>query len=563
MKLIIREYLSLLKESNELDQLLPDLLLAMDIEPISRTQTGVRQYGVDVAAVGIDEDGKKTLFLFTIKQGDIGRTDWDAREQSVRQSLDEIKDVYLTTHILPEHKSLKKKIIVCTGGELKQEVQLNWKGYVERNSIAGKVEYDFWGGDKLSILIEKYIFNEHLLPEKFRSKFRKTLSLLSDPDYNLSDYYNILDELLIKPNYSNIDSQATQKKIKKILRTVHLGLNIIIAWARNEKNLKPAVYVAERTVLDTWEFLRRNNLFKKKAILSIFYEIYLMLFSLYAEYTKKIQKHCYLEDGLHINGQHYLLECLNVFEQLGIVSLLGIAFVFQAFIEKNKSLMKSASAILNTIKALIENHLSTRTPCYDNHIIEISLSLYLLHIFNEKDFAKKWIEEIINHISFAYYQMGKYFPIWTDSFDDLVSLNISEQIDKEKMFEISTLIPILAQWCIVYDFKETYQIISETANKVFKNCTFQIWYPDNETDKYLYIVNAAYKSGNVEAPILLDDGFDKMRKIIEAVQTNTIKPDQISSIKYGFQILPMIASRHFRTPMLPFYWQKNVIETKS
>ncbi|RLF31810.1 MAG: hypothetical protein DRN08_07415, partial [Thermoplasmata archaeon] len=80
MKLIIREYLSLLKESNELDQLLPDLLLAMDIEPISRTQTGVRQYGVDVAAVGIDEDGKKTLFLFTIKQGDIGRTDWDARE---------------------------------------------------------------------------------------------------------------------------------------------------------------------------------------------------------------------------------------------------------------------------------------------------------------------------------------------------------------------------------------------------------------------------------------------------------------------------------------------------
>ena len=56
MKLIIREYLSLLKESNELDRLLPDLLLMMGIEPISHAQVGVRQYGVDLAAVGEYQD---------------------------------------------------------------------------------------------------------------------------------------------------------------------------------------------------------------------------------------------------------------------------------------------------------------------------------------------------------------------------------------------------------------------------------------------------------------------------------------------------------------------------
>ncbi len=49
MKLVIREYLSMLRESGELDALLPDLLLSMDIEPISKAQVGVRQYGVDVA----------------------------------------------------------------------------------------------------------------------------------------------------------------------------------------------------------------------------------------------------------------------------------------------------------------------------------------------------------------------------------------------------------------------------------------------------------------------------------------------------------------------------------
>ena len=158
MRLIIKEYLALLKESNELDFLLPNLLLSMGIEPISFAQVGVRQYGVDVAAVSTLEDKKKTLLLFTIKQGDIGRNDWDSTEQSVRQSLNEIHDVYLVSHIRPEHTNLKKKIILCTGGILKQEVEENWNGYIKSNTQKGKLEYEFWGGDALSILIE----NVHL-----------------------------------------------------------------------------------------------------------------------------------------------------------------------------------------------------------------------------------------------------------------------------------------------------------------------------------------------------------------------------------------------------------------
>ncbi len=64
MKLIILEYLHLLKESNELDRLLPDLLLSMSIPPLSYAQPGVRQAGVDVVAIGKDpETGIKTLFL--------------------------------------------------------------------------------------------------------------------------------------------------------------------------------------------------------------------------------------------------------------------------------------------------------------------------------------------------------------------------------------------------------------------------------------------------------------------------------------------------------------------
>ena len=72
MKLVIKEYLSQLKESGELDKLLPELLLFMGIEPISHPQIGVRQFGVDVAAV---DNKSKVLYLFTIKQGNMSRSD--------------------------------------------------------------------------------------------------------------------------------------------------------------------------------------------------------------------------------------------------------------------------------------------------------------------------------------------------------------------------------------------------------------------------------------------------------------------------------------------------------
>ena len=46
MKLILSQYIRSLKERDEFDRLLPDLLLAMDYVPISKPQIGVRQFGV-------------------------------------------------------------------------------------------------------------------------------------------------------------------------------------------------------------------------------------------------------------------------------------------------------------------------------------------------------------------------------------------------------------------------------------------------------------------------------------------------------------------------------------
>ncbi len=75
MRIILREYLGMLRESGEFDALMPDLLREMQFVPLSAPQRGVRQAGVDLAALGDDDQGRRSLWLFVLKRGDLGRKD--------------------------------------------------------------------------------------------------------------------------------------------------------------------------------------------------------------------------------------------------------------------------------------------------------------------------------------------------------------------------------------------------------------------------------------------------------------------------------------------------------
>jgi hypothetical protein len=563
MKLIIKEYLSKLKESAELDKLLPDLLLSMGIEPISRAQIGVRQHGVDVAAVGKIDKGKKTLYLFTIKQGDVNRNDWDSNSQSVRPSLNDIRDVYLKTCVSDEHKALPIKIILCTGGIIKQEVQPNWIGYSDDNKVPDKREYEFWGGDKLAILIEEFMFSENILPEEFRSLFRRTLSLISDMDYDLSDYTLILKQMLLEKDFGDIKKPAFQKKIKKNLLSIHLCMNIIWVWSKQEKNLKNSLIAAERTVLFTWQFLQKSQLIDNKSILIIYLSIQNTLLKIYNDYTIKIHKHCSVENGLLGYNSHYILGVLTVFEQLGIVSILGIEYKLTGNILNNIELQRSARDICDLIKELITNHEATKSPLYDNHSIEISEGILLLAMFSEFDFIENWISDIVKNIEFAYSNLNKYFPISSDSFDDLISLNINQTENKSDFINISTLIPILAQWCATLNLTKPYDLILNLVKEVIPETTLQIWYPDIETDNYIYCCNAALKSGAVDAPFIIPATIDEMKDQIIKVQKNTIEFNKLSSVNHSLLALPIISSRHFRTPFLPQYIQLSIVNNNN
>lgn len=560
MQLIIKQYLSLLKESQELDKLLPDLLLTMGIEPLSRAQIGVKQYGVDIAAVGNDELGVPTYFIFTVKQGNIGRSDWKGNPQKVRESLEDIQDTYIPKFIEEKYKDLPKKIILCTGGDKKQEISLDWASYVDKNTIDGELTFEFWGGDTLAILIEKYLFNEAIVPDEFQASMRKILALVGDPDYDLSDYQVILNGLLTDKDFGDVSKQSTQKKILKSLRTISLCQNIIFKWAEDEGNLYPAIYCCERTVLHCWGFITKYNLTKNVSVGDVFYEIYNTLYIVYVDYFNKVQGHCHIRDGFCGYGNDHIQENLNIFKHLGLLSTSGLLCLFQALGSNNfDHFSESISNVIETLKAYIQNHQATNLPVYDEHIIEISETILFLASLGHKDFVQEWLNRILQHLVFAYKGKGRYFPIHTDSFDDLIGLNISGDIEKETLFKLSTLLPTLAYWCITLDFDDTYQEIRSIVNEVFPECILQIWYPDSETDELLYFRNAS-NTGNMNAQIELLESIEEMINRVQQLERNALGLDDFSAFKNGFAILPILASRHFRTPFLPVYWQQFLIK---
>lgn len=554
MRLLIREYLAMLKESGEFDRLFPELLLAMKILPTSKAQVGVRQCGVDISAIGKSPNGRKCVYLFVLKRGHLGRADWNTGVNAVRQSLDEIQDTYLNSHILPEHKELLKLIVVTSTGDLKQEVENDWKGYVSKHTVPDKVEFDFWNGDQISLLVEEYLFNEHLLSDESKSDLRKALSLIGETEAELSHFYNLLKRLLL-------NKPLNEKELIKSLRTVNLVTNILLQWAESENNLLNAVNAVERSLLWGWEAIRKNGLNKKNKVLESYSKLTLTYINFSRVYFNKIQKYCYVRDAISIYSNENVLITETIFQQIGIFSVIGL----MQFDLKDHGLdiasEENAKLVAHTLTKLIENNPSSGSPCYDDHTIEISLALLLFTLVGYEGAAKTWAHDLVSRVTYAY-ASKKYFPIGNDSFDDLVEFNTNHSIAQcKKLMGISTLIPSLAEWLVVHEMHDTYKFLLSYKPSFSETC-LQLWYPDEVTEEHIYKGPAQYNSGTSEAPIELPDDINEFEKRIADLVNSEfyIGIEAMSFHSSGIPILDLIASRHFRTPIHPMYWQRIIAD---
>ncbi len=181
MKPLLRDYIASLRERNELDAILPDLLSEAGYQVFSRPAIGTAQRGVDVAAVGKDGKGKQCVYLFCVKPGDLTRTDWDGNSQRMRASLNEIIDEYIPTRIPPAYRKLPVVIVLCLGGEVHQSARSLVTNYTKQHTKP-KRRYEEWTGDTLAEMLMSGLLREKVLPKELRSHFQKAVAMADQPD---------------------------------------------------------------------------------------------------------------------------------------------------------------------------------------------------------------------------------------------------------------------------------------------------------------------------------------------------------------------------------------------
>jgi len=555
MKLLIRDYLGSLRERDELDAILPDLLSELGFHVYSRPQRGTSQLGVDIAAVGKDDnDGEKKLFLFSVKQGDLTRQDWDGTPQALRSSLDEILDAYIPHRIPARYKGLDIVICLAFGGDVNEQVRDKLTGFIARNTTA-RVTFDEWNGDKIAGMILKGILREEILPKPMRSSFQKAVAMVDEPDISYEHFSRLTGAL----------SQAgilSGKARVRAARQLNICLWILFVWARSADNIESPYRASELALLTVWELLRPTLGSKGrevKALSVVAQQMIQLHLTISMEFIEsRVLPYAEIRHGISMaTGSRSSLDVnLALFEVLGRIGLAGLWLHWigeRSGDAHQEQIRSSVVHLTQTGLELIRNNPVLFLPIADRQGTSIALFLQLW-LVSELDSTgiTSWLEEMARRLTYSIRTRGRYTSSLTD-YRDLAEhpRDRSDEYFKEAMAG-STIVPLLAAWLHALGATEAVEVLSSLAQKELKHCTLQLWLPDAASEENFYVGNSSH--GRALCGLPLNQGGRQLIATIAEACHKDLSLQNLSPIKSGFWPVVMAACHHYELPVPPGFW---------
>lgn len=553
MKMMIREFFASLRERDELDAILPDLLSELGYTVLSRPGRGTKQYGVDVAATGVDSDGEKKVFLFTVKSGDLTRSEWDGTDQALRPSLGEIQDAYVPNRIPRRLRHLPVVICICIGGEIREQVRDSLTGYIDQHTT-DSISFDEWNGDRLADYIIKGILREEILPKEMRSSFQKSVAMIDEPEISYLHFSKLIDHLRSK-------SSGKLKDNSIIIRQIYVCLWILYVWARDIDNLRSPIKCSELAVLVAWDLVRpsigsRSNLARSLS-LSLNYIIHLHFTINIIFLSEKIIPHTARRHAISqaVSSQESLDINLALFDLLGNIGLVGIwlSWLSERGEDKSDSLNLKKNQLLIAGLELIESNPSLLSPISDYQSTDIGLFLqFVLSTDVVPVEIKTWIASMANCIYFQVKTHGKYPCVYSE-YRDLIE-HPREKTDTylKEATSGSTLIPLLYCWLSAFEENEHMSNLKALTEEELSHCTLQFWSPDESSEEGLYI--GSHGHGLAFADLNLEQDGTKLLEAVAVACRNEKGFSQLSAISTGYWPIVLLAARHYRLPIPPQFW---------
>ncbi|EHK9549182.1 hypothetical protein P3644_04800 [Vibrio parahaemolyticus] len=558
MKLILKQYLASLKERKELDAVLPDLLSSMGMNVFISPTRGVKEYGVDIAAVGHVKAEEEKVYLFSVKSGNLTRDTWNGNtDQALRPSLDEIQDSFIPSRLPPEHRDKKIVICLCFGGDVNSGIRQEVSGYEKRNT-RDNISFEEWNGDKLSEFIQKYLLKEKLLPSSCQALLRKSLALLEEPESSNKHFSQLVDEVL--SNATDSDSVASA------ITRVNVCLWVLYSWCRDGGNLESAYLSSELALLLAWNKVKDHYTGRNKSSKS-----FDSILDTYQQITDCYVDRClipYVEFKYALSHAVHSPSSIDVniklFDVLGRLAVKGhwiLDSLSKNYVEtppiageseEQEKLRLRLREITRSINLLVVNNPMLLSPYKDSQAIDLGLALTLLSNNSElDDFVRSWLSEMVNRCIFCFESNGMY-PIVHNSYEKLLEHRNKDKADtnyKNKVTEASVLYPLLTVFCSLYKLDSVSQDLEKFATEKLAHSTLQYWYPNQHSEDAMYSNSDTHGSASTDFPMNSSSALEHIKQ--ECSEADSFK--KMSAVTEGKAPLVLTACRCYRYPV-PFHY---------
>lgn len=555
MKLVVTHYLRSLREREELDAILPDLLTESGFEVLTRPRRGTRQAGVDVSAVGPDpdRDGVPSLFLFTIKSGDLTREHWDTGQQAVRPSLNEVLDDYIPNRIPPHLANLPIVICVCMGGEMREDVRAQWSGFCRTNEKAN-LHFAEWNGDRLADLILSGILRAELVESKNRGVFQKALAMLDQPDVAYRHFRHLLKAIFIEPK--------NQTERTRQLRKAYLCLWILFVWARDADNLEAAYRASELVLLHSWPYCDSTRLPEgatQEERLAHFDQV-LKLHTIIAHLllVEKIGPFASKRYALSmaVNSRNAVDINIALFETLGRLSLHGLWLDALSAGQNDAfacTMGEHADKVLNLAIAMVNANPALAIPVRDDFAIELALFMRLADVRGRLHNVADYIRSMSDRLSYSL-RIRQHYPTPTTDYREVLAhpKDRSDTYFREHT-RAGILYTFVLAWLAVMGDQERAERLRSALLEHAPHMTHQIWIPDGRTDEVFWDGD---RDHGLSVPGLpLNESLEAVFDLLNRVMNEHPLPERVSAVRTNLTPILLTACRHYRMPVPPHVWQ--------
>lgn len=464
--IILREYLESLTERDELNRIFAILLEALNFNILTKPSEniGIKEYGKDIVAIGLDEDGIKKKFYFELKGGaDRNITDRNFNgKDGIAESLNEATYVSFIS-AYPKFDELPLKIVIVHNGIVDGKVKDVFEGQLKSLSKNHKdKEYDRWGIDRLSKLFSHNLFSKYLLTDANTTKlFNRVIINLNSTEKVVPEFSNLIGILLDSASAKDFKKQLSRLQKMK-LQSVRLIAFMIYNESKNEyDNLEIAKRYLTSLVVQYWGWILNNKLEENRSIIKNFKNCLDIYYNVLNEY--------YLKTLPFASGENDGLAFMSAgrYEQVGYtirtfeyLQYLHITVKLNLFFEKENSNETFRDLLINVLQ---KNKVVAR-PLIDIHSIPICLNLIYLIELDDLESARNYLTEIC----YSLYEIWKYhgrIPDANNSIDNVIKFVVEREKPYFYSDSTSLLINLILEFVYILDMEELFGLIKKLVTE--------------------------------------------------------------------------------------------------